>query len=119
MLIDGMTIRRVTGDADKAGMILCGSQCTKLLMEHVHIRANASVCCEKVARGELPPGTCCKRPANPMQRLFGLCHGFDRYSTGLQIGAVDGRGSTALVRYAVAAATELPGATVTAVPSRA
>ena len=58
MLIDGMTISRVHGDADKAGMILCGSQCSNLLLEHVHIEANASACCAKVARGELPPGTC-------------------------------------------------------------
>eukprot|EP01051_Picozoa_sp_SAG22_P012640 SAG22_NODE_1333_length_4674_cov_5.765319_5_plen_213_part_00 len=58
MLIDGMRISSVHGDADKAGMILCGSQCTNLLLEHVHIQANASACCAKVARGELPPGTC-------------------------------------------------------------
>lgn len=58
MLIDGMVIRDVRGDADKAGQILCGQQCMNLRMEHVHVRANASLCCERVARGLLPPGTC-------------------------------------------------------------
>ena len=33
MLIDGMLIRNVRGDADKAGQILCGEQCTNLRME--------------------------------------------------------------------------------------
>eukprot|EP00756_Hemistasia_phaeocysticola_P041425 Hpha_TRINITY_DN16916_c1_g1::TRINITY_DN16916_c1_g1_i11::g.54926::m.54926 len=58
MALDGVVIRDVSGDADKAGQILCGNQCAGLRMERVFIRANVTRCCEEEYNGVLPPGTC-------------------------------------------------------------
>ena len=47
MVLQRVLIRRVRGDADKAGQILCGRDCD-IRMEDVHISANASACCHRV-----------------------------------------------------------------------